>query len=85
MHYLMAALLMVSLTGCSKSVRKDVGAYFAAVCEKEGFAKGTEENDGCVRVKATQVQPVRSGGGGVFIPPKSSIQCQQVGNTTRCY
>ena len=87
MSGLVTLLLLVSLTGCaSKSqARKDVEAYFSAVCEKEGFAKETAENHGCVLVKMQQSTPVRSGGGYAPIPPKTSQTCQQFGNTTRCY
>ena len=79
MRYLLALALLITLTACSKQVRPEVVAYFAAQCEKEGYPKGTEENAGCVRVKAAQNQPLQIRGSN-----RSSTACTPIGNTVHC-
>lgn len=79
MRYVLALALLISLTACSKQVRPEVVAYFSALCEKEGFAKGTEENAGCVRVKAAQAQPVQVRG-----PNRTSTTCATIGGNVHC-
>lgn len=82
MRYLLVCMLvMVSGCGNKFAMNPDVTAYFAALCEKDGFAKGSSENTGCIRVKAVQAAPmqVRSGGSN-----RMSTTCTKIGNDTHC-
>jgi len=79
---ILVGVLLASLSACSSNaqVKKDVDAYFAAVCEKEGYPKGTPENAGCVRVKLVEGSPqkVRGGSG------RMSTTCTPIGNSVHC-
>ena len=77
------------LVGCVSDMRAKQAAYFSKECEKEGYAAGTLEHEGCVSVKQellsgkTSVTPVPVEVKGV----KKTTTCQtnSLGRSALCY
>lgn len=55
--------------------------YYAALCEKDGFARGTAEHHGCVSAKMDAAHPpvVRSGS------QRLSTSCYRMGQWVNCF
>ena len=53
------AILVIFLTGCAASQERKAQtmAYFAVQCEREGYANGTPEWNGCIKARYAASQP----------------------------
>jgi hypothetical protein len=70
--------------------RAEQTIYFSAVCEKEGFAKGTAEHTGCVSARLDQLEPDQVNTNVIMTQPRQErlntyCRTSSSGRSTICY